>query len=118
MNTISNLMNEYFSPEEKKENMLKFKSNLPVVAKKSSWKTLKSECSRIFVFKSPVIAAKFSFECIKHSLDSDASYITIYSKDKVKIKINAVSGYITEIEKELMEELDYLYRSIKLDNAK
>ena len=118
MNSVKNLMNEYFSEKERKENILKFSSDMPVSAKKSTWEVVDNNSSKIYKFKIEKVAAKFAVECIKHSFDSDATFTVLYFKENVKIKIKAPSGYITEIEKELEEELDYLYKSIRLEYAK
>tara|TARA_R100000734_G_C3263274_1_gene61318 strand:- start:249 stop:605 length:357 start_codon:yes stop_codon:yes gene_type:complete len=118
MNSVKSLMNEYFSEKERKENILKFNSGLPVAAKKSSWETIEDKSIKIYKFKLDKVAAKFAVESIKHSFDSDANYTISYYKKQVKIKITSPSGYITEIEKELEEELDYLYKSIRLEYAK
>ena len=118
MNLVKNLMTEYFSESDKKENLLQFNNKLPVSPKKTSWKVIENNCLKYYNFKQKKVAIKFSLECMKHSLEADTDFKVTYYKTKVIIKIVPPSGYVTEIEKELMDELDYLYRSIKLENAK
>jgi len=121
MQVLSGLMTEYFGGNNdvaKKEDLLKFSNDLPVKAKQSTWESSDSKLTKIYKFKSEKVAAKFSVECIKHSFDSPARYSVTYFKDKVRIKIEAESGFISEIEMELCDELDYMYRSLRLENAK
>lgn len=118
MNLVQNLMTEYFSEFDKKKNILQFDNTLPVSPKGSSWKVVENNCLKQYNFKQEKVAIKFSLECMKHSLESDTDFKVSYYKSKVAIKIIPPSGYVTEIEKELMDELDYLYKSIKLEYAK
>ena len=121
MQALSGLMTEYFSGNNdvtKKENLLKFNSDLPVKAKKTSWESNNSKLSKTYKFKSEKVAAKFSTECIKHSFESPANFLVTYYKNKVRIKIESGSGFISEIELELCDELDYMYRSLRLEHAK
>lgn len=121
MQVLSGLMTEYFGGSNdaaKKEDLLKFSNDLPVRAKKSSWESSDGKLAKIYKFKSEKVAAKFSVECIKHSFESPAKYLVTYYKDKVRIKIEAESGFISEIEMELCDELDYMYRSLRLEHAK
>lgn len=121
MQVLSGLMTEYFGGSNdaaKKEDLLKFSNDLPVSAKKSSWESSGSTLAKIYKFKSEKIAAKFSVKCIKHSFESPTKYLVSYCKNKVRIKIEAESGFISEIEMELCDELDYMYRSLRLENAK
>lgn len=121
MQVLSGLMNEYFGGNNdvaKKEDLLNFSSDLPVKAKKSSWENSGSKLTKIYKFKKEKVAAKFSVECIKLSFESPAKYLVTYYKDKVRIKIEAESGIVSEIEMELCDELDYIYRSLRLEYAK
>jgi len=121
MQILSGLMTEYFGGSNdaaKKEDLLKFSSDLPVKAKKSSWESSGSKLSKIYKFKSEKVAAKFSVRCIKHSFESPANYLVTYYKDKVRIKIESESGIVSEIEMELCDELDYIYKSLRLEHAK
>ena len=122
MQVLSGLMIEYFGGSNdaaKKEDLLKFSNGLPVKAKKSSWESSNdNKLSKTYNFKSEKVAAKFSVKCIKHSFESPANYLVTYFKEKVRIKIEAESGHISEIETELCDELDYMYKSLRLEHAK
>lgn len=121
MQVLSGLMTEYFGGSNdaaKKEDLLKFSSDLPVKANKSSWESSGSKLSKIYKFKSEKVAAKFSVKCIKHSFESPVKYLVTYYKDKVRIKIEAESGIVSDLEMELCDELDYIYRSLRLEHAK
>ena len=117
---ISNLMKDYFITENSDMNFpfQNKSSDLPIKKKKSKWLKSESSCIRQFKFNSEVAKANFCIRAIKHTFDSSANIEINFTKEFAEVRVISPSGYITEIEKDAIKEINYLYKEITVNNPR
>lgn len=117
---ISNLMKDYFITENSDINFPfeNKKSDLPVKKKNTNWLKSENSCVRQFKFNSDIAKANFCIKAIKHTFESSAIIEVTYNKEFAEIKVTSPSGHITQIEKEAMIEINYLYKQIIVNDPK
>lgn len=112
---LAQLMNGYFN----ERGMLMTESTsttgktVPIMVSKSKWSVDDKILSRIYEFDSKEKSLFFAQQVLEFVQDSEHNIEVRFKKDKCTVVIRALSPYITDLEKDVADYFDEIYKDAK-----
>jgi hypothetical protein len=112
---LAQLMNGYFN--ERGTLMTESTSitgkTVPIMVSKSQWSVDDKILSRIYEFDSKEKSLFFAQQVLEFVQDSEHNIEVRFKKDKCTVIIRALSPYITDLEKDVADYFDEIYKDAK-----
>jgi hypothetical protein len=119
MMNLTQIMNGYFN-DERGNLMLNENTNaptgsrtMPIMVSKSKWSIDDKIMSRIYEFESKEKSLFFAKQVFEYVQDSEHNIEIRFKRDKCTIIIRALSPYITDLEKDVADYFDEIYKDSK-----
>ena len=116
---LTQIMNDYFN-NERNDLMLKENNNapagartMPIVVSKSKWSVDDKIMSRIYEFNSKEKSLFFAQQVLEYVQESEHNIEVRFKRDKCTVIIRALSPYITDLEKDVADYFDEIYKDTK-----
>ncbi len=119
MMNLTQIMMGYFN-DERGNLMLNENTNapagartMPIMVSKSKWSVDDKIMSRIYEFDSKEKSLFFAQQVLEYVQESEHNIEVRFKRDKCTIIIRALSPYITELEKDVADYFDEIYKDSK-----
>ncbi len=88
-------------------------STMPIVVSKSKWSIDNKIMSRIYEFASKENSLFFAQQVLEYVQESEHNIEIRFKRDKCTVIIRALSPYITDLEKDVADYFDEIYKDSK-----
>ncbi len=116
---LTQIMMGYFN-DERGNLMLNENANapagartMPIMVSKSKWSVDDKIMSRIYEFESKENSLFFAQQVLEYVQESEHNIEVRFKRDKCTVIIRALSPYITELEKDVADYFDEIYKDSK-----
>ena len=112
---LAQLMNGYFNERGAlmTESTSTAGKTVPIMVSKSQWSVDDKILSRIYEFDSREKSLFFAQQVLEFIQDSEHNIEVRFKRDKCTIIIRALSPYITDLEKDVADYFDQIYKDAK-----
>jgi len=112
---LAQLMNGYFNERGMlmTESTSTTSKTVPIMVSKSQWSADEKILSRIYEFDSKEKSLFFAQQVLEFVQDSEHNIEVRFKKDKCTVIIRALSPYITDLEKDVADYFDEIYKDAK-----
>ena len=112
---LAQLMNGYFNERGTlmTESTSTIGKTVPIMVSKSQWSVDEKILSRIYEFDSKEKSLFFAQQVLEFVQDSEHNIEVRFKKDKCTVIIRALSPYITDLEKDVADYFDTIYKDAK-----